>query len=151
MKVSADGGTPELLMAMEEAVYNFRLLPDGKSVLYTSISGEGLCVFIQTPESDEPIKLFKGENAYYLPTGHLAYTFENDIWVVPFDKERLEITGEHKKVIEGVWKWAGGSHFAVSDSGTLAYIPEPPSSERILVWVDREGNEDEISIPSWSI
>jgi len=143
MRVSADGGIPETLIAEKnEYFYTPRILPDGKTLIYTGVTDEGSKVFIQSLESNERKALLIGENAFYLPTGHLAYGLEYEIWVVPFDLDKLEVTGNASRLIEGVSRGPGIAQFAVSDSGTLVYIPEPPASKRTLVWVDMQGEEE---------
>jgi serine/threonine-protein kinase len=46
----------------------------------------------------------------------------------------------------------GATQYAVSDSGTLVYMPGtsgwgPPGSQRTLIWVDRNGKEEPIATP----
>jgi len=64
---------------------------------------------------------------------------------VPFDKNKLEVTGGRVSVVEGVYLSDFLLQYAVSDSGTLAYIPgigRGSVAARTLVWVDRNGKED---------
>ncbi len=69
---------------------------------------------------------------------------------VPFDLERLEVTGGSLPVIEGVMQAVyntnstidtGAAHFSVSGAGSLVYIQGgvSPPDRKSLVWVDREG------------
>ncbi len=59
-----------------------------------------------------------------LPTGHLVFVRRGALWAVPFDLSRLEAVGTPVPVIEGVRVEGGGSvQYAVSDEGSLAYIP----------------------------
>jgi Tol biopolymer transport system component len=71
------------------------------------------------------------------------------LFAVPFDVSRLQV-GSPAPVLEGVLARGAIGGFALSDSGTLAYIPgsavaELPTST--LVWVDRQGVEQPISAP----
>ena len=56
-------------------------------------------------------------------------------------------------MVEGVFRMGGAPQYAVSDSGTLVYMPGTtpglalPASQRTLVWVDRNGKEEPISAP----
>lgn len=84
-----------------------------------------------------------GSYAKYVPTGHLLYARPGSVLAAPFDLDRLEVTGPSVPVLEGV----SGNNFAVSRSGTLAYVSgEPPSNLRRLVWVDRTGGADPLPI-----
>lgn len=70
---------------------------------------------------------------------------------VPFDLQRLEVTGSPVPVQEGVVTTAttsGGAEYDVSSPGLLAYVPgnaRPPV--RSLVWVDRTGKETSLPAP----
>jgi Tol biopolymer transport system component len=57
---------------------------------------------------------------------------------VSFDLDRLEVTGNPLKVLDGV------RSFALSESGSLAYIPVTAegANNRTLVLVDRQGREE---------
>lgn len=141
MSVSANGGNPVTLVKGFSAAP--QLLPDGKSVMFTDTSSQPYTIVVQTLESEERTELFPGDIARYLPTGHLVYTFEENLYAVQFNPDTLEVTSGQVPIEEGV-----GLH-AISDSGTLAYLPRmiAPQSERTLVWVDRDGNEEPINAP----
>lgn len=71
---------------------------------------------------------------------------------IPFDLDRLEVIGGPVPVVEGVWRLPGSaSQYAISDSGTLVYMPgttvAAALSNRTLVWVDRNGKEEPLSAP----
>src|SRR5262249_6837210 len=72
-------------------------------------------------------------DARYLPTGHLLYAVAGTMVAAPFDATSLTITGPAVPVIAGVRRSVPGqataaSHVAVSENGTLAYIPGPAST-----------------------
>ena len=54
-------------------------------------------------------------------------------------------------MVEGVLRNGGAPQYAVSDSGTLVYIPgteiAASSVQRTLVWVDRNGKEEPLAAP----
>jgi len=147
MRISANGGTPETLIKAKSTSLLFpQILPDGKSVLYTEgTSPTQMKIMVQSPKSGEHKELFSGYNARYLPTGHIVYmlTDSKSVFAIPFDLDRLEVIGGPIPIFDGV------SHEAISDSGTLVYIPRASaagaSSRRTLVWVDREGKEEPIA------
>ena len=61
---------------------------------------------------------------------------------MPFDLDRLEVTGQPVPALEGVTSNSitGGAQFAVSASGTLVYLPGQSTGAGIpLHWMDREG------------
>ncbi len=151
MRVSARGGTPELLVdAKGEYIAVPRILPDGKTVMFTLITGDGLQIGLQSLESGERKMLFAGDLAHYLPTGHLVYALDNNLMAAPFDLNRLEVAGGPVVMVEGVFRSRPlmPSTFAVSKSGTLIYVPgtmDEAVPKRTLVWVDRKGQEQQLA------
>jgi serine/threonine protein kinase len=147
VRVSANGGGPESLFKEKSlSCWAPQILPDGKSVLYAGARS----IKVQSLKSRESKELFAGVYARYLPTGHIVYSLpdSNGIFAVPFDPDRLEVKGGPVPIVEGV---ANGYHFAISESGTLVYIPgkasKAQSDQRTLVWVDRKGKEEPIAAP----
>ena len=143
MRVSSNGGTPESLVKTNSVISVFpQLLPDGESVLYTAAVPQPRIV-LQSLKSGERKELFSGIAARYLPTGHLVYGLENNnnLFAVPFDVDKREVTGGAIPIVEGV---ISPMQYAVSGSGTLIYIPGAAtmSNQRTLVWVDRKGKEE---------
>ena len=61
---------------------------------------------------------------------------------MPFDLDRLEVTGPPVPVVEGVISNAitGGAQFSVSRNGTLVYLPGPSiGAGTPLHWMDQQG------------
>jgi serine/threonine protein kinase/Tol biopolymer transport system component len=140
MRVSADGGSPEMLIKRrsDEFFDAPQFLPDGKAVLFLEVAQEEPKILVQSLESGEAKKLFGGEDFRYLPTGHIVYLLGGNLFAIPFDPERLRVTGGPVSMIEGV------RQFSVSDDGALIFIPGTPSAgipKLSLVWVDRKGRE----------
>jgi len=67
---------------------------------------------------------------------------------IGFDPETLETIGDEVPLIEGVFRFGSDrpTQVAISDSGTLAYMPGGMSRifQGTLAWVDREGREEPI-------
>ena len=89
-----------------------------------------------------------GVSPHYVSTGHLVYAAEDgSVWAVPFDADRLEVTGNPVPLVEGVAvKGSGAANFSLSDNGRLVYVlgdvQEVAGFSRTLVWVDRDGREE---------
>jgi serine/threonine protein kinase len=152
-RISADGGNPErFLKAQTEVAGAPQPLPDGRSVVFVVQTGGGSQIAVQSMlESGKRKLLFAGTDVQYVPTGHLVYTWENRLYAVSFDIDRLETAGRPVSMVEDV------REFAVSDSGTLVFIRASGGTvpratmmgvgPRSLVWVDRAGKEEAINIP----
>jgi len=85
------------------------------------------------------------EARYVDATGHLLYVGgEGGLFAVAFDADRLQTIGGPHSVLPPLGRAAntGGGQYAVSDNGTLAYVPSLNSAELSqLVWVDRNGRK----------
>jgi serine/threonine-protein kinase len=150
MRISATGGIPETLIERkDESFYNPRLLPDGKSLIFT-LGPPPYRIAVQSLESRERKVLFEGDTAWYLKTRHIVYALGSGLFVVPFDLDRLEPTGGPVQVIEGVHRSEPlmAPQYAVSDSGTLIYMPRSKgvaATQCTLIWVDRQGREERLA------
>jgi hypothetical protein len=70
---------------------------------------------------------------------------------VPFDPQRLELTGTAVPVVEGVMQSAvsGAAQYSLSATGSLVYVPGSiQADQRRLVWVTRNGAEQPIAAPA---
>jgi serine/threonine protein kinase len=149
MRISSSGGVPESLAEMKNMVVLFpQMLPDEKTVMFTTMPPRR--IIVQSLESGEQKELFAGYGGRYISTGHIVYGLENNnnLFAVPFDLNKLEVTGGAVPIVEGA---ISPLQCAFSDSGTLVYIPGGvsgvQSNRYTLVWVDRSGNEETISAP----
>ena len=152
MRISANGGTPEVLTGQSALSGSPQILPNGKSLLFTTPVVGVSKVAVQSLDSKEYKELFDGSSARYLPTGHLLYTVGNSLYAVSFDPDKLEVTGGAVSMIETVFKSPSTnlSHYAISNSGTLIYLPGQSSgsnNERTFMWVDRDGKEELLNTP----
>jgi Tol biopolymer transport system component len=152
MRVSANGGTPELVIPAKdgEQLYGPQLLPDGDAVLFSVATGTGADrwdrgqVVVQSLSSAKRTLVVQGgSDARYLSSGHLVYALQNALFGVPFDAGRLATTGGAVSLVQGVQRSTGfnvtaAAHYAVSDEGTLVYISDT-EAVRSMVWVDRRG------------
>ena len=140
MKVSAGSGEPEVVIETERECFAPQILPDGKTVMYT-ITGSPYKIVAQSIGSSEAKEVTSGDSAQYLSSGHIVYAEDSNLYAVAFDPDKLEVTGSRALIVEGVMRAAGAPHYAVSDSGTLVYVPGASLSSQVrLEWYDRQGN-----------
>ena len=109
LRVAGTGGTPDALVSVDDPAqaHQPQMLPGGEAVLYTLGSGFGQwdaaqIVVEQLATGERTVVVEGGSDARYLPTGHLVYALGNTLLAVPFDVERLEVTGGPVPVVEGV-------------------------------------------------
>jgi serine/threonine protein kinase len=155
MRVSADGGNPEAAATLDSAngeiSHRFpQLLPDGKTLMFTvklnniATFDEAIIAAQRLDGSEKKILIRGGTYSRYLPTGHILYVRGKSFFVVPFDMDRLEVTGPPTQLFDGGWlnPFSGDATYSVSNSGVFAYVPLGSSSFDIntVTWMDRRGN-----------
>jgi len=152
--IGGEGGELDpLTTAFREARENSHrlpfVLPGSRAVLFTMGSADILSYsearieVVERDTGERSTLIEGGTSPHFVATGHLVYAREGDLYGVLFDLERLEIRGASVKLLEGVRTAAtnGVAPFAVSDNGTLAYIPGGETlAERKVMMVDRAGN-----------
>jgi serine/threonine-protein kinase len=158
--VSENGGAPEMLSEPQpergEKTRRFpHVLPGGRGVLFTlgttkMESYDEAAIALLDPETGEHRVLLEGgTKPSYLPTGHILYGRGGALYAVPFDLETLEVGGAPFLVADEVVTsdgW-GEAQYAVSDSGTLAYVPGGPEIYRFTVyWLDRDGRAEALPL-----
>ena len=109
------------------------VLPGARAIVYTAslVSGrrnDANIVVQPLPTGAPRIVQSDGYDARYLPSGHLVYIHDRTLFAASFDLDRLELTGQPFPAVEGVITIAnnpgeGRSQFAVSNTGTLVYLP----------------------------
>ena len=143
MRVSADGGVPELLIPdFAEANIGYpQLLPGGNAVLFGTLIGQ---IGVQALDSEEPKMLLPGVRPRYVPTGHIVYAQAGALFAVPFDVGSLEVAGGPVPLVQGL-----DNQYALSDSGSLVYIPGGVQDDnaRILALVNRSGVVEPLNVP----
>jgi eukaryotic-like serine/threonine-protein kinase len=160
MRVASElGSTPERIVSVKasEAAQSPQMLPDGAHVLFTLATGtardrwDNAQIVVQSLKSGDRKTLIRGgSDARYLPTGHLVYAVAGVLYAVAFDAKRLEVKSDPVPVLEGVSRSAlalsGSANFAVSNNGSLAYIPGPVSPSLFqLAVTDRQGVVEALS------
>ena len=150
LRVPSAGGKPEPISTLSEGDVAHRwpqVLPGAHAVLFSAFGTQGgidnsNIVAQPLPSGPSKIVLRGAHYARYLRSGHLVYAQGATLFAVPFDVNRLEVSGQPVTVIQGVmgFKMSGASSFDVSDSGTLAYVPgELIGTEVPMLWMRRDG------------
>jgi eukaryotic-like serine/threonine-protein kinase len=151
------GGTPERLTPESDADAVFyvapTLLPGERAVLFNRRDGGAQRVAVLDLETGEQRILSEGgKNPVYAASGHVVFVRGTTLMAVPFDLDRLRVTGEPVALLQDVRSpgaGAGAADYALSASGTLVYVPGATATTGALVWVDRTGRviEQAVSEP----
>jgi Tol biopolymer transport system component/predicted Ser/Thr protein kinase len=159
-QVSDAGGTPRPLSRLEKTEGSHRwpeFLPGGTAVLFSAgVVGQNWGesqVAIQSLGTGERRNLVQGGTyPRYALSGHLIYSQRGTLLAVPFDPQRLTVTGAAVPVAEGVLQSTGIGHaqYSFSATGSLAYVPGTAQAafQSRLVWVNRNGVEQPVAAPA---
>jgi serine/threonine-protein kinase len=131
------------------------ILPGGNAVLFVAASAIDInrarIVGLSLETGAQRVLAERAVWPRYMTTGHLVYAQQGALMAVPFDIDRIEVTGPPVPVTES--RMANPetvpAQLAVStDDGTLVYVPVPLGPDRTLVWVDRQGKEEPLAAPA---
>jgi serine/threonine protein kinase/Tol biopolymer transport system component len=157
-QASDEGGTPQALTRFEKGDGSHRwpeFLSGGKAVLFAAASSSSdwtnALVAIQPVGKGKRRDLVRGgTNPRYAESGRLVYAQGGALMAVPFDPEKLTVTGVAVPVVEGVFQstFSGAAQYSFSSAGSLVYVPGGvQDSQRRLVWVSRNGTEQPLAAP----
>ena len=157
---AAGGASTAVTKAGDERHLLPRLLPGGRAILMTTVTygWNTANVVLQPLDGGERRVLVPGgTDARYVDTGHIVYMKDGTLMAVPFDIRSQQVTGPSVALIEGVMQAinmpndsddTGAGQFTISPSGTLLYAVGGvnPLSESALVWVDRNGASQPLTV-----
>ena len=155
-RIAPGGGAAERITTPEgqpgEHSHRFPdVLPDGRTVLFAIETAgsfdEATIVALSLDSGEKKVLVEGGTRPTYLPSGHLAWVRSGVVLVAPFDRDKLELTGPAVPLVEDVSYAPAFGHAAVrfSASGSLVYVSSRGSDQRVLVWVDHNGEEQPLS------
>jgi eukaryotic-like serine/threonine-protein kinase len=166
-RVPAAGGVPQQIAKPGDGEFIRvlpQLLPGARSLLFTvqkSVSrwDDAQIVVRSLATGDERVLLSDAMDARYAPSGHLVFMRRGRLMAVPFDPERLQVTGAAVAVADDVMQSinvgntaeeTGAGQFAFAAQGTLVYVTGglPPDDTRELLWVRRDGNVEVVPAPA---
>ncbi|HEU5181381.1 MAG TPA: protein kinase [Candidatus Polarisedimenticolia bacterium] len=160
-RISESGGKAEPLTtpdpARKERSHRWpSFLPDGRHVLF-AVQGGGKRyddgeIDVVSVDTGERKKIYEG-GAYprYAASGHLLFVKNETLFAVPFDADRLEVTGSPRAVIDYLASSAGdqeaadgSAQYDVAPSGTLVYRSTALGQNALrsslsMMWVDLKG------------
>ena len=132
--VNVRDGQAEQLMS--EAAHRPNIAPDGRTVLYES----GNAVYAFDLPTKRKTRLIQQATNPQFADGHLLFTRGTTLLAVRVDLSQHAVTGDEIAVIDGVAYEPGtagvAAHYAVSQNGTLVYVPAAKSHALVVVQAD---------------
>jgi serine/threonine protein kinase/Tol biopolymer transport system component len=157
-RVSASGGSPALVTKVtgDERTHRWpSFLPGGQAVLFmcqmtNGSYDSGTIEAVRLDNGERKVLVRGGSFPRYVESGHLLYVKQGAVYAVPFDPARLEVHGEGRPVLTGIFSTGeavgagsgnGSAQIAVAPNGTAVYLPtsKQPQAQLRLVVVDRSG------------
>jgi Tol biopolymer transport system component len=158
-RVLASGGEPVVVIpASGEGRRTFsQMLPDGRGALMTvstrSVSADYADVILVSVATGHSTVLIRSAyEAQYVSSGHVIFARASNLFAVPFDPSRFEVTGEPVLVVSGASSRSTSGNEAIqvalSASGLLAYVPGDDQAVGRLSWADRRGASEFLPLPA---
>jgi eukaryotic-like serine/threonine-protein kinase len=143
--IPAGGGTPKAITVLDrkegERIALRALVPASNDLLVASITPEGSWLDVLSRATGRRRRLIRGGAnlpARYTSSGHLVFTDGDVLFGLALD-QHLEPAGSPVPVLRGIDHYFAHSNIAISDEGTVAYVPEDQVREAGLSWLDRTG------------
>jgi serine/threonine protein kinase/Tol biopolymer transport system component len=144
--IPAGGGTPKAIAVRDrsdgELISLRARVPGSHDLLVASTGADGTWLDVLSRETGKRRRLLRGGSnvlARYTGTGHLVFSDGDALRAVPVN-QRFEPVDASTPVLHGIDQGHGHSNVALSDNGTVIYLPADHVREAELVWVDRHGN-----------
>jgi serine/threonine-protein kinase len=155
----APGEDPQLVISVDDGRIPLwpELLPDGEHVVFSLAElGEwdrGELVVESLVTGERKVLLAGGSNPRYVPTGHLVYALDDELFAIRFDPQSLTVEGQPVAIASGVARssnvWQSGvAQFDIADDGTFVFLRIPEPRNKVAVWVDRNGVEERLPVPA---
>jgi serine/threonine-protein kinase len=146
-RVHASGGEVEAVVEWSEVSFS-DILPNRTSALASSsiqsINSDHAALVLVDLETGNSRPLdINGYDARWIPTGHLLFGRNGNVYVVRFDLQRGVVEGEPQPVLQGAAMDSlfGVMQISASASGALAFVPGADRGIGRLVAVDRKNVE----------
>ena len=150
MKVSAGGGAPQAITLLKEGELGHNapdILPGGQGVLFTirMKSAPTRVAVLDLKKGTYRAFAFAGQSPRYTPTGHIVFARGAALFAVPFDPQRLEVTGPEAPVIDGVFN----GRYTFADSSLLVFeMTGQGDAPSTLEWTGRKGDVEALPEPA---
>ncbi|HLK34993.1 MAG TPA: hypothetical protein VKT29_17980, partial [Terriglobales bacterium] len=157
MRISAAGGPRQTLVRpnadrSEVSFEQPQILPGDQALLFTDwkngFTQPNVAVLSLRTGKFQTV-LENARSPIFVAPNYLGFTRDGAIWIASFDPKALKLTGTPHALRESVYRGLrvgpGAEQFAVSQSGTLVFVPfSALGNQRALVELDRNGHATDL-------
>jgi eukaryotic-like serine/threonine-protein kinase len=157
LRLPASGGTPRPATVLDKARNEVAhqspsFLPDGEHFVFSARSStpDNNAIYLGSLNSSERKRVLSAHSdVIFVQPGYLLFRRDRTAMAQLFDPEQGVTVGDAVPIAEGVQfnTASGASSLAASQNGVLAYRTSVGTPPRKLVWVSRNGSEEELSVP----
>jgi len=153
------GAAPETLVSASagsrEIFAQPQLVGDGRTLLYTLRTTRAFNesqIVVQPIGGERRVLIEGGTDGRIVPSGHLLWVRDSTLYAQSIDPTSLQLVGGPVPILDGLRQTStsGVGQYALSDSGTLAFVPGTSGGASDLVWVDRQGRKEPTGAPAQS-
>jgi serine/threonine protein kinase/Tol biopolymer transport system component len=127
--------------AQHEMIWARALMPPGDNLLVASTGRSGSWLEVLSRQTGTRRRLVRAAPniLFYTPTGHLVYAEADALLAVPLDSDFAPLA-RATPVLHGIDHHHGHANVALSETGTVVYVPADRVREGQLNWLDFAGN-----------
>jgi hypothetical protein len=147
VRIRATGGQPERLTTFTDGTLQHpQPVGDGRFVIYVengrnTVASAGRIKLLDTQTRTTRVLLdVGGASPTVTASGHLLFVRDGSLFAMPFDLDRLTVSGTPREVLTGIQydPASGTAQYAVAANGTLLYQSGAPPGTT-LMWADARG------------
>jgi serine/threonine protein kinase len=157
LKISANGSEAEVITPQSDSsgfvrYYFPEMLPGGKALLFTRLQidcrnpDEGIIEVLDLKTGKSHKILEGGVCARYSSTGHIIAAWSGGLFAVPFNLNKLEVTGPTVPVLDEIFLNKGFiPNYSFSNDGTLIYLSGKKGfQKKQLVFLNHNGESQHV-------
>jgi len=143
VRVQTAGAAPQPVVTSRYSFHSLAALPHTAAVLVDTRSTANpdfnAIEAVSLADGARKVVIRGGSHPLYAD-GRLLFMRGGTLFAVPFDADRLEVTGSAVAINEGIrTETQGAGQVTVSGDGTLVYVEGTPAWQGTPVWVSRDG------------
>ncbi len=138
-QIPSGGGKATRVEGSPDGAYWPQLLPGSRAVLFSvaAVAPRPPSILVLSL-TDHKLKTLIQSASYarYLPSGHLAFVDQGSLLVIPFNLDRLEVTGSRTVMMGDIaTNLYGSAEFDVSRNGELVCRRRPGGNKSVMRWL----------------